>query len=245
MALPPQQRIRFRNGQLTVEVMSCYHLRIERLIEQQIEAGLEPFKRLDGPVGLLVSAVQAWHADPIVDKEGNRKTSAPECEVDITAGFGGGFGTAGMDLPTFAVVFCSDLDAAGTGASRHAQYIAKPGSPVTTVVSMRLALPLNHWLGDPDKMARAAYNSFVWVWTRDQQSGRVKAVVQHQPLSTPDGQINLWLSDLVQNPELLQDDKFIRPADGSVFIISLIPPPPPPRQTPSFFPSLALCGFAN
>ena len=220
-----RQRIRFHEDRLSVEALSFYHLRIERFIEQQIEAGLEPFRHLAAPVGPLASAVQAWHADPIVDyfgKSGNQP-SVPTLEVDMTPGFGGGFGTAGMDLPTFALSFTNSLDMAGTGASRHTQYITKPGSTVNAVASMQLGLPINHWLGNSGQMARAADNSFVWVWSRDPQPGHVKAVVHRQPLSTPDGQINLWLSDLVQNPKLLRDDKFIRSADALVFYLFIFP----------------------
>ncbi|KAK0725809.1 hypothetical protein B0H67DRAFT_551276 [Lasiosphaeris hirsuta] len=99
------------------------------------------------------------------------------------------FGRAGKNTtsPTCLVVF---FNGDHEGASKYAQLIAKHPNEVQTV------------------MQRLAQNSFVSVFTM--VDGAIKTVVQQEPLSTPGGEIKLWLSDLIKDHEGLSDE-FTRP----------------------------------
>jgi len=116
-----------------------------------------------------------------------------------------GVGTAGNNFLTFI------LDFVDRSPSKHTWYVTAPAHGARAVVSPQLGLSTGVWLGDDAKMARLADKSFVWVWTTVR--GQVKAVVQREPLSTPNGHIRLWLSDLIEKREDLPDE-FVRPIDG-------------------------------
>ncbi|KAK0711731.1 hypothetical protein B0H67DRAFT_555669 [Lasiosphaeris hirsuta] len=146
--------------------------------------GLESLGQLDKPAGLIALDVQIG----LVDVPASIST------IEL--------GNAGKDkTPNRLVVFFHGNHA---GASKYAQLLAD--NDAQTVVAVQLALP--GWMDSKRKSQRLARNSCISVFTM--MDGVIKTVVQQEPLSTPGGEIKLWLSDLVKERESLSDE-FVRP----------------------------------
>ncbi|KAK3349213.1 hypothetical protein B0T25DRAFT_237103 [Lasiosphaeria hispida] len=115
-----------------------------------------------------------------------------------------------MTVPdiTSVLVFASAGNHKSTGT--YAQYFAKYPKTMRTVVAVNLGLPGN--LDGGRALRRLAEFSSVSVFAM--VDGKVKAVVQKEPLSTPGGEIKLWLSDLIKNDDALNlPGEFIRPLE--------------------------------
>lgn len=172
-------------------------------VGQSIKAGLGPFRQLPDPIGSLTRAVTTlpWmkHHPVILHNDGT--TMSPAFML----------GTGGAKAPTFV------LDFVQGSPSKHTQYISHPWHQNTRiVVALQLSVSEGDPLGDSDRLACAARRSSVWVWYQapfGANSYQTKAIVSREPLSTPDGHIHLWLSDLVHEPARLPPE-LIRPNDG-------------------------------
>ncbi|KAK3363723.1 hypothetical protein B0T25DRAFT_576265 [Lasiosphaeria hispida] len=111
---------------------------------------------------------------------------------------------------TSVFVFASAGNHKGTGT--YAQYFAKYPKTMRTVVAVNLGLPDN--LGGDRALRRLAEFSSVSVFAM--VDGKVKVVVQKEPLSTPGGEIKLWLSDLIKSDDVLDlPGEFIRPIEAN------------------------------
>lgn len=170
-------------------VKDSYHLRLERMIERKIETGIELLKTLPVPAGKLASGVEVWPIHLRLSSDSGKIIK----HQDLM------FGNISAAHPTLVFQF-----AEFGNASKHAQVISLTKGMVKTVVSLQLSWPIKTWLGDPKKMAHFAANSFVWVWKADEH-GSAHDIVRREPLSTPDGQIGLWLSDFVSDKPLAKE----------------------------------------
>lgn len=180
-------------------VLDPHHVAVVWAIRDAVEAGLARYCRYPAPVGPPVRAVKTFPLFPRpLALDGKGTVMSPALMVV----------GASNQFPTCIFDFA---DHQGGGPSKHAQYITTPARGAHAVVSLQLSLSAGDWLGDDKKMARLANNSYVWVWTNDQ--GKANPVVKREPLSTPNGEIRLWLSDLIEKTEDLPDD-FRRPIDG-------------------------------
>ncbi|KAK0724269.1 hypothetical protein B0H67DRAFT_550084 [Lasiosphaeris hirsuta] len=152
--------------------------------------GLESLGQLDKPIGPI--ALGVWMGLCSVEFP----ATSPAIAITLQS-------TGKGEAPNCLVVF---FNGNHTGASRYAQLIAKHQKDTQTVVAVQFALPGR--MESKRKTQRLACNSFVSVFTM--VDGVIKTVVQQEPLSTPGGEIKLWLSDFVKEPESLPDE-FVRP----------------------------------
>lgn len=134
---------------------------------------------------------------------------------DMLPSFLAGFSTSGSFLPTLSIVAIGNRsDGTQVSVSRAAQWLTNKDSDINTIIAIHISHPGRKSLADPVNLARMAEKSHVSVLTRDLASGKVHVAVRRESLSTLGGKINLWLSDLVMTPQLLEDPKTIRPADA-------------------------------
>ena len=153
-----------------------------------IENGLESLGQLDKPIGQLALMVEVMH---------HGANGGPAAGVALHA--------TQHKTPTCLIIF---FNGNHEGASKYAQLITEHPEDTHTVVAVQLGLPGR--LESERKLQRLAQKSFVSVFTM--VGGAVKTVVQQEPLSTPGGGVELWLSDLVKERESLPGE-FVRPLD--------------------------------
>ena len=103
---------------------------------------------------------------------------------------------AGMQKPPSFILAVTD--GSQESASKQAQYITKHPGDTRTVVSVQLALPRQ--VDSSRGLQRLAERSFVSVFTTI--NGAAKTIDHREPLSTPGGEIKLWLSDLIKTEDV-------------------------------------------
>jgi hypothetical protein len=180
-----------------------HHKRLIRVLAAKVDDGLESLGDHPGSVGELARTVIPWDDYQPTNGKMDDRDGQP---TNVTSGPALGYGCLPSRYPSLV------LDYAGhdrSGPSKQAQCITTHGA--RTAVSIQLSFAGKDWLDDKEKCARMAANSAVWVWTK--VDGTVKPVVHDQRLSTPGGQIELWLSDFVPDDTTLPD-AFVRPVHG-------------------------------
>jgi hypothetical protein len=166
---------------------------VYHLLANRIESAC----RLPEPVGLLASKVMLSHDEKCLH------------------GFFTAFNSCKTADAASILVFATAGNHKGIGT--YAQYFTKYPKTMRTVVVVNLSLPDD--LDSDRAVRRLAEFSTVSVFTV--VDGKVKAVVQREPLSHPGGEIKLWVSDLVKGDDVLDlPGEFIRPLDysGHVFL---------------------------
>jgi hypothetical protein len=164
-----------------------------------VASGIESARRLSEPVGPLARKVVLAH------------------DENCLHGFFTAFNSCNIADATSILVFATAGNHKGTGT--YARYFNKYPETMRTIVVVNLGLPDD--LDSDRAVRRLAEFSFVSVFAV--VDGKVKAVVQREPLSTPGGEINLWVSDFVKGDDVLElPGEFIRPLDYNGHVIFLI-----------------------
>ncbi|KAH6848210.1 hypothetical protein B0I37DRAFT_159097 [Chaetomium sp. MPI-CAGE-AT-0009] len=172
-------------GSLTTMYDARHHVGVAMALAIETGISLRSFYSYPGSVGALARRVQLQSGYPLVRATGHDQDGKPTGNAGPPAL---AFTSPLSKHPTLVLDFAGHENNA---PSKHAQYITMHGA--RTVVSLQLSFNTMTPLGDKAKYKRMADNTAVWVWTT--VNGEVKAVVQREPLSTPGGQIKLWLSD--------------------------------------------------
>lgn len=180
-----------------------HHRCLIRVLAAKIDNGLESLYDQPGSVGELARTVIPWD-DYRIENGKMIKGDGQPANVTNTPTLGYGC------LPSRYSMLAVDYAGQEKDApSKHTQHITAHGA--RTAISLQLSFPQNDRLDVKEKYERMATNSAVWVWT--EVDGTVKPVVHDQRLSTPGGQIELWLSDFVPDGTTLPD-AFVRPVHG-------------------------------
>lgn len=185
---------------------TSHHQDLTHVLVARMDSGLESLWDHPGSVGELARTVIYWNGYRGISSKVVNQGSKP---TNVAGAPAWGFGYRPSTANRYPALVLNYAGHKSDAPSRHAQYVTTYGA--RTAISLQLSFSETAPLDDKANYARMADNSAVWVWSK--VDGKAKAVVRQEPLSTPGGQIELWLSDFAPEDTRLPVE-FVRPLHG-------------------------------